>query len=528
MPKKHVVRFQPDGKETSVEEGESVYDAAHAADVYIESVCGGIGECGKCKVKVEKGKVSGGTSTLLTEDDERRGLILACLASIESDLEIFVPEESRASMHQILTRSEALSLHAIDSPVKKYRVLLKKPDLSDNIGDYTRLGRSLKDAGCQDAGISLDLLRTLGTWLRECNWDVTATVAESNCGHEVIALDCGDTANRCYGIAVDVGTTTIVVELVDLVKGGVIDSEASQNKQVACGEDVLARILYTEEKGGLEKLRSLAVTTINNLIGELAKRNKLNQSDIYGVAVAGNTVMTHLLYGLNPKSIRASPYIPWVNYLPQYRAKELGINTNPDAVVYASPCRSSYVGGDITADILASSLHKSKLLSMLIDVGTNGEVVLGNKDWMVAASCSAGPAFEGGEVACGMRAATGAIERISLNDKLEVSFSTIGNTKPRGVCGSGLIDLLAELFAHNILDKSGKFHANSYPRIREGRDGKEFVVAWADETSVNQDIAINQVDIGNIIRTKAAAYAAGRVLLNKTGYTFNDVKQLFI
>ena len=527
MPKKHVVRFLPDGKEVSVDEETSIFDAARAAGVYVESVCGGIGDCGKCKVAVKKGEAYGGSSALLSENDVKNGFILACLATVGSDLEVVVPEESRLGMHQILTKTEPVHLTVIDSPVKKCHMVLKKPDLYDNVSDITRLGRYMKEHGCEDARISLSLLKSLGFKLRENNWDVTVTVAESDNGKEIIAIDGGDASSKCYGVAVDIGTTTIVAELIDLVGGKIIDTEAAPNKQVTRGEDVLSRMLFAEE-GGLEDLRKLVVETINDCTGLLAARNKLRMEDLAGMAVAGNTVMTHFFYGLDPRSIRSSPYIPWVNYVPQYRARDLEVNVNPDAVVYASPCRSSYVGGDITADILASSLHKSKRLSMLIDVGTNGEVVLGNREWMVAASCSAGPAFEGGEVACGMRAMVGAIERISMDDRLDVSYSTIGDAKPRGVCGSGLIDVLAELYSHKVIDKSGKFQMDGSPRIRDGRDGKEFVIAWAKESSTGSDIVIGQVDINNIIRTKAAAFASGKLLLNKTGHTFGDVEQLFI
>ena len=527
MTKKCRVRFLPEGKEVEVDEETSIFDAARKADVYVESVCGGIGDCGKCKVAVKSGEAFGGSSPLLTENDVKNGYILCCLATVGSDLEVLVPEESRLGLHQILTRTEPPRLAAIDSPVKKCHMVIKKPDLHDNISDITRLGRYMKEHGCEDARISLSLLKSLGFKLREFNWDISITVAESQHGKEIIAIDSGDATGTCHGVSVDIGTTTVVAELIDLVSGKIIDTEAAPNRQIARGEDVLTRMLYTEE-GGLEELRRLVIETINDCVGLLAARNRLRPENITGMAVAGNTVMTHFFYGLDPRSIRASPYIPWVNYFPQYRARDLEVNINPDAIIYASPCRSSYIGGDITADILASSIYKSKKLSMLIDVGTNGEVVLGNREWMVAASCSAGPAFEGGEVACGMRAMVGAIERISMDNNLNVTYSTIGGTKPKGVCGSGLIDLLAELYSHKIIDKSGKFRIDGSQRIRDGRDGKEFIIVPANESATGGDIAIGQVDIDNIIRTKAAAFATGKLLLNKTGHTFDDVEQLFI
>jgi uncharacterized 2Fe-2S/4Fe-4S cluster protein (DUF4445 family) len=320
-----------------------------------------------------------------------------------------------------------------------------------------------------------------------------------------------------------------VVELVNVGTGDIVAKKAAYNKQVIHGEDVLTRILHAEEeKNGLQDLRKLIVETINYLLEEAMKEADVKRNEICYGAAAGNTVMTHLLLGLNPAHIRREPYIPTANFFPLIKAKETGIKINPEGYFYILPCRSSYVGGDITADVLASALHRTDKLSLLIDVGTNGEVVLGNKDWMVSCSCSAGPAFEGGEVDYGIRATRGAIEKVALTTSLDVKYATIGNVKPKGICGTGLIDLLAELFTHGVIDRSGRIRSLDSPRIRDGKEGKEFVVVWANETKINKDMVITEVDIRNIIRTKAAVYAAASVLLKTMKHSFDDVEQIFI
>lgn len=529
MADKVRIRFLPDDKAIEVDKGTDLLDAAIEADIYIDSICGGRGKCGKCKVIVQAGDVSTEKTELLEPGEIKKGYHLACMTRAEGDVEVLVPEESRAGLLQILMKADVVQAEKLDPPIVKFYFELSEPTLTDNLSDLDRLKRALSDHGIEDIMGPLPVMRRMSDLFRKSEWNVTATIVEDGECHELVHLQGGDTSARNFSLAVDVGTTTVVAELVNLSSGEIVAKKATYNKQVIHGEDVLTRILHAEEeKGGLKVLRMLIVETINYLLKEMMDDAGVRRNEICYAAAAGNTVMTHLLLGLNPAHIRREPYIPSANFFPLIKARETGIKINPEGYVYILPCRSSYVGGDITADVLASALHKTDKLSMLIDVGTNGEVVLGNKDWMVSCSCSAGPAFEGGEVDYGIRAMVGAIEKVTLTTDLEVKYKTIGDVKPKGICGSGLIDLLAEMFMHGVIDRSGRIRPLKIPRVRDGPEGKEFVVVWADETRIYKDMVITEVDIRNIIRTKAAVYAAATVLLKTMNYSFDDVEQIFI
>ncbi|MDI6887984.1 MAG: ASKHA domain-containing protein, partial [Candidatus Thermoplasmatota archaeon] len=482
------------------------------------------GKCGKCKVQV-KGKYRTEKTELLTKEELAEGYCLACQTQIEGHVEIFIPPSSRLGEPQILTKSEIIKVEKIAPVVDKYWLKLPLPTLTDNISDLERLQRALK---YQDVSIDLNILRKFGRILRESNWDVTVTLTELDGKHEITNIEAGNTTSRKYGLAIDIGTTTVVATLVDLNEGNIIDTASDYNKQIICGADVISRIDYSEEeKHGLKKLNSLVIATINYLIKDLTANNNIRRDEISYIVTAGNTTMTHLLLNISPSTIKREPYIPTANLIKELKARELGIQA-PNAYLYCVPGRSAYVGGDITADILASGMHKKEELSMLIDVGTNGEVVLGSKDWLVACSCSAGPAFEGGEVDYGTRAVKGAIEKLHITPNFEVEYSVIGNVKPIGICGSGLIDLLGELFRCNIIDKSGRIRDLDNPRIREGKEGREFVAVRAEDTKIGKDLVISESDIRNIIRTKAAIYAATSLLLKTVGYETKDLYQIFI
>jgi uncharacterized 2Fe-2S/4Fe-4S cluster protein (DUF4445 family) len=557
------VTFQPDDKTVEVEPGESILNAVVKADVFINSVCGGLGKCGKCKVQIE-GKVKARDSELISEEEKKNNYYLACETEIEGDVKIYIPEISRAAKHQILTKSKGISLETLSPITEKIRLTLAPPSLEDNISDLERMRRGLAEQKITNPKISLDLLKGAANLLRDCNWDVAATTAEIEGQNEIIRLDAKEFLKRHYGLAIDIGTTTVVVSLLDLSTGKIVSSKSNYNKQIVCGEDVLARINYAEEDEGLLILNRLIIETINYLIEELTLDKEVCRrdpaggvckEDITSIVCAGNTTMTHLFLSLDPKHIRFEPYIPTASLIPYLKARELNLEVNPDAIVYCMPCRSSYVGGDITADILSSGLAKKDELSLLIDVGTNGEAVIGNKEWLVSCSCSAGPAFEGGEVGHGMRASVGAIEKLALTVlpqkegvEIKVFYKTIGDVKPKGICGSGLIDLLAELFINGIIDKGGNIKDIPSPRMRDGEEGKEFVVAWSSETSLGRDqiahktddgkievkesegkdIVVTEADIKNIIRTKASVYASCSVLLKSMNYTFDDLDKIYI
>ena len=526
MKKEFKVVFEPDHKTVKVERGTTVLDAATSSDIYIDSICGGRGKCSKCKVLID-GNVESDETDLLTAEEKARNYFLACLARVAGNLKVTVPKESRVESHQILMKS-VTPLPAIAPPVLKVPLSLTPPSLADYVSDLDRVTHALRNHDMMQVTIGLPTLKKLSKVLRDNQWNVNVTLMDLWDRKEIIDID-PPSDNDLIGIAVDIGTTTIVVELVDLTTGRVIDARSDYNKQVVYGEDVLSRVMYTEEhEDGISKLTSTIRYGINDLIRELVIENKVRYERICRVVLSGNTVMIHLFYGLDPKYIRHEPYIPVMSVAPQMKAVKLNLSVNPNAYVYALPCRSSYVGGDVTADIIASGMNDNTDISLLIDVGTNGEVVLGNDTFLVSCSCSAGPAFEGGEVEFGVRAMNGAIERVWINDGL-VEYSTIGNERPKGICGSGLIELIAELFSNGIIDRTGKIQLDkNNVRTEVGSNGNQFVVAYKEDTAIDKNIVITDVDIQNILRTKAAVYASCSVLLKTFGYKFSDLSNVFI
>ena len=527
MKKEFKVVFKPDNKTVKVERGTTVLDTATSSDIYIDSICGGRGKCGKCKVLIE-GNVQSDETDLLTAEEKAGGYFLACLARVAGNLKVTVPKESRVESHQILMKSVTTPLPAIDPPVLKVPLSLTPPSLADYVSDLDRVTHALRNLDIGHVTIGLPTLKRLSRVLRDNQWNVNVTLMDLWDRKEII--DIGPPSdNDLIGIAVDIGTTTIVVELVDLTTGRVIDARSDYNKQVVYGEDVLSRVMYTEEHDdGLSKLTSTIRYGINDLIRELVIENNVRYEKICRVVLSGNTVMMHLFYGLDPKYIRHEPYIPVISFAPQMKAVKLDLSVNPNAYIYALPCRSSYVGGDVTADIIASGMSDNKDISLLIDVGTNGEVVLGNDTFLVSCSCSAGPAFEGGEVEFGVRAMNGAIERVWINDGL-VEYSTIGNEKAKGICGSGLIELIAELFSNGVIDRTGKIQLDkNNVRTEVGSNGNQFIVAFKEDTAIDKNIVMTDVDIQNILRTKAAVYASCHVLLKTFGYKFGDLCNVFI
>ena len=522
----HRVTFYPGGMTTEVMDGETVLDAAVAVGAQINSVCGGKGTCSKCVVIVD-GRTDSETRAL-SKEEYGLGYRLACQTKVRGELSVFIPEESQISEHQILAAyndREAPDL----TPITESRHLdLPAPSLEDNRGDLERVTDALE---MPDLMVPLPLLKELPGVLREGGWQLSLMISRQDGGRRLMAIEKGSKGLANYGMAVDIGTTTVVAELIDLNTGRSVAQASDYNRQLVCGEDVLSRIAYAEDKG-VERLTELVLDTVNGLITQLcAERDKRRRfhsgtcdTDISSIAVGGNTTMVHMLLGLDPRNIRYSPYISTTNTPPVTPASDIGLRALPDAPVYCVPGRASYVGGDITADILLSGLHLREELSLLIDVGTNGEVVLGNKDWIVGCSTSAGPAFEGGEVSCGMRAMGGAIDTIRIGDT-DIDITIIGKKRPRGICGSGLIDLIAQMFLRGYIDKKGRIDTEISERVRSSGRGMEFVVY---HEAGKKDISVNDDDILNVIRTKAAIYAGCSVLLQSVDMSFPDVDRLYI
>jgi uncharacterized 2Fe-2S/4Fe-4S cluster protein (DUF4445 family) len=358
-------------------------------------------------------------------------------------------------------------------------------------------------------------LKKLPAVLRKANWKVTVTVAFGS-KNEITEIEPGKVEQN-FGIAIDIGTTTVAAALVDLASGKVIDSETEYNRQIPLGEDVLSRITYAQN-GGLAELNKKIIETINSLSGKLLSRNSFDKQEVSSAIIAGNTIMTHLFLELDPEYIRVEPYIPIANHLPSINASDLGLEMDDYAKIYCVPGVSSYVGGDVVADIIACSMHKKDNLCLLIDLGTNGELVLGNKDWMLSCSCSAGPAFEGIGIEKGMRAAEGAVENISISGK-KINFKVIGGVEPKGICGSGMIDLLSEMLNENIIDRAGDFNSVD-ERVKIDAGIKKFYIA--------KEVWVTEADIKNLIRTKAAIFAGCRTLLGSVDKDFKDIDEIFI
>ena len=544
----HSIRFLPDNVSIDVEAGESILSAAAAAGIYIHADCGGEGVCGKCRIRLELGNVKNTHGTGLTEKEYGEGIRLACTSRVISDLVVRIPESVGPDGRSLACRPKttrplpAQSLETLVGtwetapPVRKLALHLPPPTLDDNISDMQRLLRGIRQALPDSPEPYYDLtelLKELPFVLREANWHVTVILLHGKHADDpetIIAVEEGDTTDRLYGLACDIGTTTVCGQLIDLNTGSTIAESSSYNAQVSCGADVISRIIYSLKGHGLKTLQKKVVSTINAVIEDVCRKATISPSDISYIMTAGNTVMAHLLLGISPKYIREAPYVPGISIFPLTRAAELGIMAHPSVRIYIYPCVSSYVGGDIVAGVHACRMHDSDAISLFIDIGTNGEIVVGNREWLICAACSAGPAFEGGGIRYGMRASSGAIENCHIHPQtLDPMIVTIGNTLPRGICGSGLIAIVAEMLATGIIDQRGKFSRTlTHPRIRQGTEGWEYVLVWSRDSLTGEDITLTEIDLDNLIRAKGALFAGYQTLLESVGLGFDDLDRVIL
>jgi uncharacterized 2Fe-2S/4Fe-4S cluster protein (DUF4445 family) len=525
------VSFGPENKVVSVPKGSTILEACRLAGIPIDAVCGGDGKCGRCKVK-PKGEFTAQDSPFLSKAEKELGIALACLSTVGGDLSVEILPRARLGRHQILTKSIEELPKPISPWVSKRYIELLPATVSDNLADLERV---MREIDMDDLCAPLETLRQLSSSVRSDGWKLTATISRLERIKEISRTEPGDTSDRLLGIAVDIGTTTVVVDLVDLISGKVIGTASDYNRQTSRGEDVIARMMYSEEKGVAE-LRHLVRETINLQIGKLIRNEEArfgretSANDIAAVSVAGNTVMTHFFTGLDTRHLRREPYVPVAYHMPCIKADEVGLSTNPAARVLLLPARAGYVGGDVIADVLASGMHRSSELALLIDVGTNGEIVLGGKDWLATCSCSAGPAFEGGEVSCGMRAMEGAIDKLRINEDLSTAYHVIGDERPAGICGSGLIDLVAEMYARGVIDRKARIQDSGGDRIRRADSGLEYVIEIRSKLGMyaTSDLTVTDADLQNLLRTKAAVFAACSVLLRKTGEHLDKLSSIII
>jgi uncharacterized 2Fe-2S/4Fe-4S cluster protein (DUF4445 family) len=515
-------------------------EAAQQAGIEIDQPCGGQGRCGRCAVRVESGQVRRRSALRLSQADIDAGYALACQTVVEGDASIAVPPPE-AIQRRLTTdhiAPEAVIPEGYDASraqsIRRVAIRLTPPSMEDQTDDWSRLCTAFRrETGLERLNASLEQIRRLGPTLRSSDWRVALTFdADRKGGARLIRLqpEASAAGAPLCGLAIDIGTTTVSVWLVDLLTGRVMREASEYNRQIARGEDVISRIIFAGKGAGGGELREMVLGSINGLIETICERTGIATDDIAKASVAGNSTMMHLLLGIPPESIRLEPFITAINHLPALPAAEVGIAMHPAGIVDPLPGVASYVGADITAGVLSSGIRSSAEPTLFIDVGTNGETVLGSSEWLVSCACSAGPAFEGAGVVHGMRADTGAIEEVWIDGRTyEPSCRVIGDVAPRGICGSGLISLVAEMFLTGLFDKGGHFNQSlATPRIRQGAHGAEYVVAWAAESEGGEDIAITQVDIENLLRAKAAIYAGFNVLADSVGVPLETVERVLI
>lgn len=549
-PERHTVVFQPSGVRGEVEGGKHLRAAARSLGVEIESVCAENATCGKCLVLIEDGTRAGVASALdhVTAMDpaerdflerragtwERMGyeaarLRLACQAQVQGDVVVFVPERSRGN-RQIVRKAPTDRAIEIRPAVRWYYLELEPPSLEDPLGDAERVAAALAEAeervglsGApslpEDITFDLGVLQRLAESLRHGEWKVSVAVRH---GREVIDIRPGY-HDQAYGAAVDLGSTAIALYLCDLDSGEVVAAESMMNPQTAFGDDVMTRITHQiNDPEGAEALRVAAVGAVNTLLKRaLGGRDA---ADVLDVVVVGNTTMHHLLLGLTTRYLGTAPFVPTVQRALDLEAGRLGFEVNPSANVHLLPIAAGFVGADTTAVLLAEEPHRREEQRLVIDVGTNAELVLGNREGLLCTSTPTGPAFEGAHIEYGMRAAPGAIERVTIDRAtLEPTYSVIaqpgGDAGPaQGICGSAIIDAVAEMFRVGIIDAHGRFiEGIDSPRIRRGDLGWEYVLALEEETSIGRDIPITIQDVRQIQLAKAALYAAAQILLREAG-----------
>jgi uncharacterized 2Fe-2S/4Fe-4S cluster protein (DUF4445 family) len=518
--KTYQVIFQPSVRKGKVSGGKTVIEAAKELGIEVESLCGGLKNCGKCKIKLLEGHLSPFTDEegkFITELERVEGYRLSCAAQIKGDVLIYVPEGSR-SEGQVVRKEATERLFELKPAVTLHFVELSPPSLRDPLGDFDRLQKALSERyQLDDLEIDYQTLLKVPRVLREGNWTVTVAVWM---GEGIIDIKPGK-ANEIYGLAVDIGTTTVAGYLCNLRSGKVIATESMMNPQMTYGEDVMSRITYatTHPEEGLEKLHRSMINGLNRLIKTITKKYHLSPEDIIELTVVGNTAMHHLFLKINPECLGVAPFPPAIHRSVDVKARDLELKINPSANVHLLPIEAGFVGADNVGVLIAEEPHHQDEFVLIIDIGTNGELVMGNRKKLISASCATGPALEGAHIKFGMRAAPGAIERIAIHpETLDVKFEVIGNSRAMGICGSGIIDAAAELYRNGIIDKSGRFRNEvKSSRLRVVDETTEFVIASKNETSIGKDITITQKDVRNIQLAKAALYTGAKLMMRRLG-----------
>ena len=545
------VVFHPSGKKAFCRSGDNLLEVAQKADIFIEAPCNGNLSCGKCKVRLRKGKIRPVDNRVRDVFKLEEGVVSACHSEVVEDIEIDVPQVFATSLRDmkienLSSQGDVKLFHTskkyltdngmtFTSYVKKDFLQIPEPDLSDNISDWDRIKRYLRvNFGYRNIFCRLPILKRLPQMMRSSGFELTITHIPRGQKKRttIINLEPGDTTDRLYGVAVDIGTTSVAAFLVDMCKGELVARASAGNEQVRYGADVISRAMAAEKEGGLEKLNHAIIRkTINPVLEKMFRDARVDPEEATAFVAAGNTIMSHLFLGVFPGFLRRDPYVPGFLRAPFVKASELDLAINPETFLYVVPSVSSYVGGDIASGILASGIWSSEAMALFIDLGTNGEIVLGNKAYLLACACSAGPAFEGGGISCGMRASYGAVEKVRIDrETLEPELRVIGGGPPLGICGSGIIDLIAEMMAANIIDQRGKLNKNiRCNRIRFDAHGPgEYVLAFKTAYHMGSDLTITEMDIDGFIRTKAAVFSGADTLLKSIDTGFDSLEKIYI
>lgn len=545
----NVVFENGESKTVTGNSGDNLLDLLRDNEVGVYAPCNGNGTCGKCMVQITQGTVRKEAMGELSKERQEKGFVLSCMSYLTEDVSVFVPDASLVGAAKIKTaernrknrekyeqlRARFAQIHGEVPHIYKLTIQLPEATLDDNVSDHDRLKREIRvQLGYTKVKMSLNLLKKLPFALRKNHFKITLFYTITNEKSIRIRHITWDENEKAYGVAFDIGTTSVAACLVDLETGKILKEVSTANAQLKYGADVINRIIYATKGDGLRKLKDAIIyESINPLINELIGKAKIESERILIMSLSANTTMTHLFLGIYPDYLRREPYIPVITDTRQLTVFpwEMELLVNQNAVVIISPSVASYVGGDISAGVIAAEMRDTEALTALIDLGTNGEIVFGNKDFLMTCACSAGPAFEGGEISCGMRASLGAIEGVEIeDDSSDPILRIIDTERPYGICGSGIIDLISELKRTGLINAKGKFdrdrrnHRVSYDDYDIGR----YVLAKVGEYGNDEEVAVTEIDIDNFIRAKGAIYSALYTLLESLGFAPENLDKIKI
>ena len=530
--------------------GESLLEVARKTNVAIDAPCSGNASCGKCRVKLIGGELDSKKTRHISDEEYAAGWRLACVSKIIADVAVLVPDIASAyrSRMKVADLSSPDEIKIFDNIKKSIaeagielknnleiiRVTMDEPTLDDTMPDNERLVWAIRNqTGMEHVKLPYSVIRKMAHVLRESNFDVNLVIRKTSRDIFVYDICSGEKEPVVAGLAIDIGTTTVSAIIIDMLDGKILAKASSGNGQIRYGADVINRIIESQKPGGRDKLQKAVIEeTINPLLKNMCRQAKLNPMSIYRMAIASNTTMNHLLIGVDADPVRMEPYIPTFFKTNSLFAGDIGICVNPDAHIILAPNIGSYVGGDITAGAFVSMLWNKESFSLFIDLGTNGEIVFGNSDFMFSCACSAGPAFEGGDISCGMRATDGAIEACVIDEEtMEPTLTVVGDsgTKPVGICGSGIIDIISELFRCGIINPKGKFIRDG-ERVRRDSDGMgSYILAFEEEEAgSSKDVEITEVDIDSFIRAKGAIFSAIRTMLSYCDFDISMIDNVYV